>query len=168
MKCKLPDHSLITATVTSLEQIEDVEEKVEMKYPKAMKSKKYNLSKVDHNFMNDDHNQMLLNELINETLVSKEQQNDFDTLYAKFHSIVIQEVTNKLCMNMSRHKRKHKKPYWSETLNSLWKDMRSKEQCLSNPPYSRNNYFYFYRYYLQINKTLYPSWPFTDADTCPI
>ena len=76
-------------------------------------------------------NQRLLNELINEIRVSKEQQNDIDTLYAKFHSIAIQEMTNKLCMNMGRHKRKHKKPYWSETLNSLWKDMRSKEKYLS-------------------------------------
>ena len=51
MKCKLPDSSLITVTVRSFELIE---EKAEMKYPKAMKSKKYNLSKEDHNFMNDD------------------------------------------------------------------------------------------------------------------
>ena len=50
-KCKLPDHSLIIVTVRSFEQIE---EKVEVKYPKSMKSKKYNLSKVDQNFMNDD------------------------------------------------------------------------------------------------------------------
>ena len=75
-----------------------------MKYPKAMESKKYNLSKVDHNFMNDDHSQSLLNELINEILVSEEKQNDINTLYAKFHSIVIQEMTNKQCMNMGRHK----------------------------------------------------------------
>ena len=86
MKCKLPDHSLITVAVRSFEHIE---EQVEMKYPKAVKSKKYNISKVDHNFMNDDYNQRLLNELIDEILVSKEHQNDIDSLYTKFHSIVI-------------------------------------------------------------------------------
>ena len=127
-KCKLPDHLLITETVKSFEQIE---EKVETRYPKAMKSKKYKLAKVDHSFMNDDHNQRLLNELINEILVLKEQQNDIDTLYAKFHSIVIQEMTNKLCLITGRHKRKHRKQCWNETLNRLWKDMRSKEKYLS-------------------------------------
>ena len=128
LDCKIISCGEIAEAVRPFEQIE---EEVEMKYPKAMKSKKYNLSEVD-NFMNDDHNQRLLNELINEILVSKEQQNDINTLFTKFHSIVIQETTNKLHMNMGRHKRKHKNHTGVKTLNSLWKDMRSKEKCLSN------------------------------------
>lgn len=142
-RCKPPDHSILSLTVTYSQSI--VQEREELKSDLNLPThhKRYKFDTIPINAMNNQKWNDSLLKLINEREMFLENQTLVDTQYEQFCKILLDEMDEFFsCGNtkVSKKKLKFNKPYWNETLSNLWRDMHLSEKNYLNACKKRLRY----------------------------
>ena len=97
-----------------------------------LKTKKNYFDQCSTNFMNNFKWHQALVNIIDNIETSIKQQSELENIYKHIINTITAEMEAHLkfkdCTKKSKQKYKHAKPYWSEKLTLLWKEMSKKER----------------------------------------
>ncbi len=126
-KSKPPDHSLLKVKIKVAGL---VNENTNLLLDTAVNNVTYNVSKLPESFMNTEETRLELLALIDQLELNRESQGNVNVVYDQLLSCLFKEMDNVLPKNrgiQSSKKLKIKKPYWSDELKVLWKQMCDSE-----------------------------------------
>jgi len=108
--------------------------------------KKYRFNNVPTDFMKNDMWRQAVLELVDLCSSTRQQQDEIDTMYSTFCDTVYNEMDTYLqYTSASKKTRKYfktQKPFWNETLTTMWKTMNSLEHVyLKNKSNRREKYY---------------------------
>ena len=90
------------------------------------------MKRIPENFLNSPLAQNAFLDIIRNIELCRETQNNIDTVYDDFCSKLFKEMNANIpsfdCTKKTRKRYKYFKPYWNETLEHLWLDVRTKEK----------------------------------------
>ena len=96
---------------------------------------KYKLKQIPEAFLASDLIRRAFLDLINHIELSRETQENVDSIYDQFCNTLIKEMNTTIpsfdCSKRSRKRYNTYKFYWNNQLESLWKDMRQKEYAFT-------------------------------------
>ena len=136
--CRPPDHSLLTLTYNIMHPDLDPQPTHQTTEGSATQNatagrKRYDLDRISSDFMSTPMWGHVCQSLISRIERMEINQNSCDSLYDLMVKDVFIEMDKHIdYRNQSKRSRKlfkNSKPYWSENLNELWKDMVKSEKC---------------------------------------
>ena len=136
-RSKLPDHYFLSFDFTysySAQISDDCHNQPIQDHPhEPFIARRYKMNRMPPNFMQSDVSRSALLELINKIESCRETQNNVDSVYDSFCDTVIHEMNDTIpyldCTRQVRKRFKSFKPYWNESLDQHWNEMRLKERA---------------------------------------
>ncbi len=122
--CKIPDHSLLSFKIRTSPYVVNLCKNLGSKnYYRQTSNERYNLRTIPNDFMKSDRFNLVINELIDRILVTRDNQNDIDAMYDSLVKTVLAEMKENLTPLSKSGRRKNTpfRPYWCAELSQLWK-----------------------------------------------
>ncbi len=135
-KSKQPDHCVLSVDMllyTRCEQIENTDENVENISNEPKFVRRYKLNERPTEMYNSEMSKLALNNLINEIILLRENQEQLDIMYKQICDTIKAEMDKlipykDICTSKKAKKRfKHSKPFWNNELKILWQEMHENE-----------------------------------------
>ena len=131
-RAKPPDHSLIILEYDMLHEY--IQSTTESDASQGQK-RRYNFNDISNNFLNSEHCQTVLRNVIAKLESTVLAQDELDRVYDNVCSELFKEFDNCLeyrdCSTRTRKKFKHFKPFWNEELTDKWKNMKDAEKVFT-------------------------------------
>ena len=131
-RCKPPDHSVLHCTFQTMHSVLYEDDCInETMVNGGHSSKRYRFDEVPPDFMHNDIWRTAILNMISRIEENHGQQQEIDDIYTLFCETVYHEMDTYLnyssAQKKCRKRFKNHKPYWSDHLTTLWKEMNSKE-----------------------------------------
>ncbi len=163
-RCKPPDHAIITCNIRVMHNMlysnDDNHDNncsnVKVVTDQASSHRRYCFNNVPCDFMNNSIWNACIQRLITECENVQNQQNEIDSLYNRFCDVLTCEMDEYLkysdASGKCRKRLKLHKPYWTDELTDLWKDMCHKERIHRKCKGNRRQKSYKYASFINSRK----------------